>query len=254
MKPNEIVQDDGKRIVLQIKHGNSTTMEKSPDGKSKVVNGLSSHTALVPYNSDSEQEDTPISVPEKKTQHQVSGEKDSKLATVSSSLSFSSKIAIKMTGEGDAKLQAHEPNSLPSAASKIVVKRTGDGNSLLSAHDTSKPVIKVTGQGDAKTLTLESSSLSSSTKLGIKMTGVPDAKVLSEEKDASILSNKHSSKTPPLILPVSPSSSNKIKSTGGSWLIQSQECAPSPRGSCSSSNSVNSTTEWTVESKGNGLL
>jgi ubiquitin carboxyl-terminal hydrolase 36/42 len=63
-------KEDGKRIVLQIKHGNSTTMEKSPDGKSKVVNsanGKNSSLAksrlsgLVPYNDDSDSEQENIS-------------------------------------------------------------------------------------------------------------------------------------------------------------------------------------------------
>nr|KAG5695092.1 hypothetical protein BaRGS_015068 [Batillaria attramentaria] len=46
------------RIVMQIKNGKVTTIEKSPDGKSKVVNGGSKQqSTLVPYDDDSDSSD-----------------------------------------------------------------------------------------------------------------------------------------------------------------------------------------------------
>lgn len=49
------------RIVMQIKNGKVTTFEKSPDGKSKVVNGgLRRQSTLVPYDADSDSSDDQV--------------------------------------------------------------------------------------------------------------------------------------------------------------------------------------------------
>lgn len=48
---------DGKRIVIQIKNGKVTTYERSPNGKSKIVNGDMGNSKLVPYGDDSDSEE-----------------------------------------------------------------------------------------------------------------------------------------------------------------------------------------------------
>ncbi|XP_061182057.1 ubiquitin carboxyl-terminal hydrolase 36-like isoform X1 [Saccostrea echinata] len=56
--PTQSPEDsDGKRIVVKIKHGKATAYEKSPKGKSKIVNGDTVSSRLVPYGDDSESDD-----------------------------------------------------------------------------------------------------------------------------------------------------------------------------------------------------
>jgi hypothetical protein len=53
---------DGKRIVMQIKNGKVTTYERSPNGKSKIVNGDKVSSRLVPYGDDSDSDDERVVV------------------------------------------------------------------------------------------------------------------------------------------------------------------------------------------------
>ncbi|CAL1540522.1 unnamed protein product [Lymnaea stagnalis] len=251
-------QDDGKRIVLQIKHGNSTTMEKSPDGKSKVVNGgLAPGSGLVPYNSDSDSEQenascqgskptTPNSLAIKTIQ--VDGSSTS--ASIASSSCKPSgdfhhhqvqvkKINFPMAS-GDAKNMSEKANSAP-------IK----GHATLASSD---PLPSTSHHKP-------STSNSSVTKLEEPLkhsSELSQTNSLHKDNQHSFVDTSHAPGKGSLVtmeLPVvnvsSSTTSNcaKVRATGGNWLIQSQDCAPSPRGSCSSSNSVNSTTEWTVESK-----
>ncbi|XP_012941592.1 uncharacterized protein LOC101864474 isoform X2 [Aplysia californica] len=133
-------KDDGKRIVLQIKHGNSTTMEKSPDGKSKVVNGGGSNkpaaqlksSGLVPYNddSDSEQENNSAggnSVRLNKSPHH----RTTDVASTSSSASGGSYIQAS----GD----HHHHHNYASVRSIPLPSDSGDGHKsgISSTHKTS---------------------------------------------------------------------------------------------------------------------
>lgn len=71
------------RIVMHIKNGKATTIEKSPDGKSKVVNGgASKHSTLVPYDDDSESEEDRLVDRAKVNQSEcVSAKKEKKFPT-----------------------------------------------------------------------------------------------------------------------------------------------------------------------------
>ncbi|KAI8796367.1 ubiquitin carboxyl-terminal hydrolase 36 isoform X1 [Biomphalaria glabrata] len=226
-------QEDGKRIVLQIKHGNSTTMEKSPDGKSKVVNHGGTQQSqqslgLVPYNSDSDSEQDNVSTGASKS---VSSTKEStKFVTSNDKSGDNPQTSIRkinfpstshemrpITEMGDA------PASKPLLASSSHTSST----SSLQSVEPSKHSSEVTLKGSFKNISAAAATLPGITKNG----------PVTVELSAAGITASSSNSCP------------KVRSTGGNWLIQSQDCAPSPRSSCSSANSVNSTTEWTVESK-----
>ncbi|XP_005096603.1 ubiquitin carboxyl-terminal hydrolase 36 isoform X2 [Aplysia californica] len=291
-------KDDGKRIVLQIKHGNSTTMEKSPDGKSKVVNGGGSNkpaaqlksSGLVPYNddSDSEQENNSAggnSVRLNKSPHhrttdvastsssasggsyiQASGDHhhhhnyasvrsiplpsdsgDGHKSGISSThkTSVSSDMQnLSQTKDGSRSPhvhQMHSQNGIKQSPRSSDTHRWKGSSSPSSSSQHSWVSKKVNAQGNTATTTTTSTTTSSSSAL-FQASAAGKGGVVALELPPVVNVSSSSSSTP--------SCSARVKATAGNWLVQPQDCAPSPRGSCSSTNSVNSTTGWTVESKG----
>lgn len=247
-------KEDGKRIVLQIKHGNSTTMEKSPDGKSKVVNGNISKfpwqpkSGLVPYNddSDSEQENcntagltgSPNRTPEKPAFDNTAGhaaQTHSVQASGDASSSGVKKIhSPSSNGPGDSLTNKDNTNSN---------KKEKHSSPFVRTDDSSKPVIPV------KTTSHQSSDKENSCDNHSSSTSPKNSSLSSKTKLEDKMSIAKQSLSA-LELPSCSTGSSKVKSTTGNWCVQPQDGAPSPRGSCSSTNSVNSTSEWTVETKG----
>ena len=263
----QLEKEDAKHIVLQIKHGNSTTMEKSPDGNSKVVdkkspsdksvgdNGnkknsfvQSKLSGLVPYkdDSDSEQENN-----SNKVKETFKSSINSSVKAVDSDSYQASIRSIPLpSSSGDAKCvnvkteNARKGSNFPN---KQVTQHTATSNphpnnvdnsirlkpeNNKSAH--SLPLTKVNSQGDAS-LSLEKSDSKN------KAVALEFPSVLNVSSPSNLTPNGTTTK--------------QIKAfPSGKWLVHPQDSAPSPRGSCSSSNSVNSTTEWTVESKGRIII
>ncbi|GFO38740.1 ubiquitin carboxyl-terminal hydrolase 36 [Plakobranchus ocellatus] len=260
--------EDSKHIVLQIKHGNSTTMEKSPDGKSKLVDkkgsedsiflneknaGQAKPHGLVPYgdDDDSDSDNDHQRLPRKPVSH---NQEKQKVPNVTSSA-----LSGGLLNTGNGPLPASTPQKLkldsesPSNPSGSQIH-----SSLQNAGRNPGPISK-TG---VAVPSAEAKSMSSS------LLSLPHSK--SDERvwsgtrpqstnpnfafmTASVSSGKSGTITP-LELPgvfTSHSSPNTvIKTSNGPWHVQPQDTVPSPRGSCSSANSVNSTTEWTLQSKG----
>ncbi|KAH9502916.1 hypothetical protein Btru_072377 [Bulinus truncatus] len=225
-------QEDGKRIVLQIKHGNSTTMEKSPDGQSKVVKhgGAAQPLGLVPYNSDSDSEPDSAGAGSSKS----SSDKKEEIKTVN---------AVSMSGDAHNQPPVKKNNhSQPGAETRPLTEK-GDASNLNSTQGSSSHSSTSGSQSLREEPQKHSSDLSNK---GLH-------KNISHNSAAGPLTG---SKNGPMVvelpaasMPSTSSSCPKVRVTGGNWLIQTQDSAPSPRSSCSSANSVNSTTEWTVESK-----
>ena len=262
--------EDGKHIVLHIKHGNSTTMEKSPDGKSKTVhkfpNGGTTQPnhsgkpgGLVPYNDDDDSDSdndaqrpsvstvkekngthkthadmltrpgltpsgdsgiclNPVKGPQKPTPERNDGDASSKFLSGLPSHA-SPKNSNKFTGQAVKTVATVAPNFARSLSSSPLPKPAEDRKWLLNRQHSASP------------------------------SGAASASALSFPGKAGLIA--------PLELPVvtasasHPSSGTVVKTSNGNWHVQPQDTgAPSPRGSCSSANSVNSTTEWTLQSKG----
>ena len=275
---NQLYQtsEDEKHIVLQIKHGNSTTMEKSPNGKSETVhkgsNGSaaqftmkcsespSKHGGLVPYyddddsESDSDIRKSSVSIENKngskksarETQSPKvltpSGESGGSIQTIKGSSSENHLPWERDNGDASKKLlpghsQIFPPN--PKKSAGLTPKAAATVSPSFARSLSSSPLPK--SAEDRKWLLSRQNSASPSCPAS-----------------ASALSSGKAGLIAPLELPVvttsasHPSSGSVIKTSNGTWHVQPQDTgAPSPRGSCSSANSVNSTTEWTLQSKGN---
>ncbi|CAG5116325.1 unnamed protein product, partial [Candidula unifasciata] len=271
----QLQKEDGKHIVLQIKHGNSTTMEKSPDGQSKVVNGVimtQKSVGLVPYNDDSDSEQDNVgsagtlnSVNIKTNQqkaanaslglHQAAGDHSRDL-TIFPKLSFPSK------GDGDSGnlphantiagqyvlpslQQTHKDIPSPSASNQPLLPTSNLSYQLTDLH-TKQCSTQMSPTPSSKALSHKDLSPSAS-----KLADVHQEVPLTTTTTTTLAAGKSGVMELPVVNMSSCADSGnaKVKAAGGNWLVQAQDCAPSPRSSCSSSHSVNSTTEWTVESK-----
>lgn len=276
LQQQQIQKDDGKHIVLQIKHGNSTTMEKSPDGKSKVVNGAVGNqkaVGLVPYNddSDSEQENAGKQAA---AENCVSVKNQQETATACSSLQAAGdyhnkqasvqKLTLPAATSGDSK-HLICTNPAPGHKSPIQSQRdlqtsssdhhqpsTSDSKNQLTSLQAKLPSAHMPPHASSKNIRHREIAPSSSAS-SKPVDAPPDLSALSSSTSTPMAAGKGGVMELPVVNMSSyaESSSARLKAAGGNWLVQAQDCAPSPRGSCSSSNSVNSSTEWTVQSKGN---
>ncbi|BFZ03663.1 hypothetical protein BsWGS_06702 [Bradybaena similaris] len=269
----QLQKDDGKHIVLQIKHGNSTTMEKSPDGKSKVVNGDISKeksVGLVPYNydSDSEQENTGsagvlnsvnLNTNQQKAAsaslgvQQAAGDHSRGPACVQ-------KLSFPSNGDGDSgnfhhtktMVGQHVSASLQQTHRDIPSSSASIPPQLPTSNGNLQPTDLHAKYSSAQLPVAASSRTHAHKDLTSKLVDTHQVAPLSTTTSTTLAA---AGKSGVMELPVvnmssyADAGSTKVKAAGGNWLVQVQECAPSPHSSCSSSHSVNSTTEWTVESK-----
>ncbi|GFS14249.1 ubiquitin carboxyl-terminal hydrolase [Elysia marginata] len=278
--------EDGKRIVLQIKHGNSTTMEKSSGGKPESVpkrsNGGTAHThhqsavnhakpvGLVPYYDDDDSDSdshNDIRRPLISTEKKKNGShKENKEVQAHSSLPLSGNPRNNLQS-----LKGQSPETKPSG------KINGDNPKKLLNGSSSTNVFSPNHKKFADVTPKANSSVSPGFARSLSSSPLPVKPAAEERK--WLLNRQHSASPSrlaasasvllsspgkagliaPLELPVVTSSSASHSSFGGvvktsssgTWHIQPQDTGvPSPRGSCSSANSVNSTTEWTLQSKG----
>lgn len=263
--------------MLQIKHGNSTTMEKSPDGKSKVVNGDISKqksVGLVPYNDDSDSEQENMGSAGVVNSVNLNTNKQ-KAATASLGVQHAAgdhprglacvqKLSFPSNGDGDSGNFAHTKTMVGQHVSSSLQQAHRDipssSASILPQLPTSNGNLQPTDlhpKYSSAHLPLAASSKSHAHKdLTSKLVDTPQEAPLSTTTSTTLAA---AGKSGVMELPVvnmssyADAGSTKVKAAGGNWLVQAQECAPSPHSSCSSSHSVNSTTEWTVESKGNSI-
>ncbi|RUS89725.1 hypothetical protein EGW08_002543 [Elysia chlorotica] len=274
---NQVYQtsEDGKHIVLQIKHGNSTTMEKAPNGNSETVhkgsNGNATNSVqcskspaklggLVPYNDDDSESDSDI----RKSTAVIGNINGSKKPD-------SEKQPFKVTPSGDAGGSMHTSKGSSSGTNLPRERDSGDASKKLIPDHPSRGF----PQNPNKPAGLTSkASASVSPGFARSLSSSPLHKSAEDRKwllarqnsaspsccaSASALSSGKAGLIAPLELPVvtasasHPSSGSVVKTSNGTWHVQTQDTGvPSPRGSCSSANSVNSTTEWTLQSKGKG--
>lgn len=272
---NYEADEDEKHVVLQIKHGNSITMEKCSDDKQETVSKASAQVSspdkkgsvksagLVPYYDDDESESESHDdwrkphVSSKKIKN--GSQKSDKLEQL---------YCISLNGKHKKNMQFQE-GTLPKFSQS---SETTNG-------DTSKKLFKGKSTSALSTNHHKHVGLPSKTGVSISpnfvrsLSSSPLPKPAEERKwllnrqnsaSPSCLASTSSPSLPgktglvaPLELPVATSSvshsscGSVVKTSSGTWHVQPQDTgAPSPRGSCSSANSVNSTTEWTLQSKG----
>lgn len=197
---------DGKRIVIQIKNGKVTTYERSPNGKSKIVNGDIANSKLVPYGDDSDSEEEGTYVNGGRKSPYVNGKdhnmKDSERHRNDNRVVFDQKLNATTSVPGNTHLL------------ETTLKQKGD------IHDSSNRQIDGLNLMVNKAREHEMSQ--------------DRAKTYSDDS---------------AILCVS-ASSGKLKATSSNWQVLNQDCAPSPSvGSCSSRESVNSTSGWHIKDK-----
>lgn len=198
---------DGKRIVMQIKNGKVTTYERSPNGKSKIVNGDKVNSRLVPYGDDSESDDEHAIVNGGKRSLYVNGKNQ-----ILQDMRESEKQRNDHRVVFDKKLNA--TTSVPGNAHLLetTLKQKGE------VHENSNRQID---------------------GLNLMVNKTKDCETSQDRSKTYIDDNG--------ILCISANSGGKVKATSSNWQV---DCAPSPSvGSCSSRESVNSTSGWHIKDK-----
>lgn len=212
------------RIVMHIKNGKVTTIEKSPDGKSKVVKGSPKRQSmLVPYDDDSDSggEGT-LKDTEKKP-----ADRGPRVA-----LNFSDQEKENHAGEKVSQGSFNVFTGVSSPAKHSPKREKGENHVEGLQHKTS-------------------------TTAAVKPGGLDGA--VPPRCDLTLKLNRESSSGLKK-MSIDTQSPTKVNSTTTSWFVQAKDSAPSPSlASCSSNNSnhsVNSTTEWSVEpdSKANSCV
>ena len=203
------------RIVMHIKNGKVTTIEKSPDGKSKVVKGSPrKQSTLVPYDDDSDSAGEGTS----KEVEKKPGDRGPRVA-----LNFSDQEKENHISEKISQGAFNMFTSSSSPAKNSPKREKGENHVEGLPHKTS-------------------------TSTTVKPGGL-DSVVL-PRWDLTLKLNRDSSSGLKK-MSIDTQSPTKVNSTTSSWFVQAKDSAPSPSlASCSSNNSnhsVNSTTEWSVE-------
>ena len=204
LKPQETSKEEKPRIVMQIKNGKVTTYEKSPNGKSKIVNGGSSSSKLVPYDGESDSEEESNQSKSKVSADKVAVQLD-KLNVENESRTSAPKHKMEGAVIFDEKLNATTsvPGNTKLLESSLKDDRVNGG--LKMKHSGHPPSLK------SKDLT-------------------PDRKSTFENSSLTCIT------------------STKINATSSSWHVLYQDSILSPsRGSNSSKESTNSTTEWQLK-------
>lgn len=210
IKPKQVVKDGNKdekpRIVMQIKNGKVTTYEKSPNGKSKIVNGEStSSSKLVPYDGESESDE--------ETMQSARNESAVKVK----------EAANKLLIEGESKKSPSPSRQRKEKENEVVFDEKLNATTSVPGNykllETTLKDEKVHGN-----VKIRNTGLAPKTK-----ESTPDRKRTFENSSLTCIT------------------STKINATSN-WHVLNPESILSPsRGSNSSKESTNSTTEWHIK-------
>lgn len=201
--------EEKPRIVMKIKNGKVTTIEKSPNGKSKIVKDTEKKSVLVPYGDDSDSASD--YEPSIKTSRKEQESSKVNLNVNNNSQASGRKYQDDSTVIFDKKLNT--TTSVPGINTNLLDCKNGD--------------VKHRRQLDGLNLMISKSK---------------DNKL--HEKGSGKKSGDSPLSPPPN---VNISGLGKVNS-GNKWHVSCQEAAPSPSiGSVSSQDSVNSTSEWHVK-------